>query len=270
MPGPTINDWEYHYNGLTFGGATAYGIKKVDGLSPPDVRVEESAKAEDHGSFVFASYVGPRTVVFEGDILAEHLVASNPASMSARLDALRKAFAPQTSDQGLYIKWPHDARRVLWCRPKRLHFPKDIDFNLGIANWAAEFIAGDPRMYDDATVSVVVAPGAWTTITHNGTFPTPPELVFTVPAGDTAMVDPFVDGSGDVFFRVNTTVNPGSTLRVNMKNKTILLDGVNVYGSLHRNSKWFDLPVGNLDLLFRRTSGGTNATMTVQYSVARI
>jgi hypothetical protein len=76
-----VAEWEYSYNGLTFGGATDFGVQSVEGLSPPDSRESVIEKAESHGSFIYAPFVTERRITFEGDILAEQRALSLPSDI---------------------------------------------------------------------------------------------------------------------------------------------------------------------------------------------
>lgn len=138
-----LNDWEYSYNGLTFGGATTYGVLRVEGLGPPNTKDDIKQKVTTHGAFVFGNYYEERRIVIDGDIL------SDPASLQAAVDTWRTTFTPSAIDLPLLCKKPGVVTRRFNCKVMRRRIIEDDLYELGIARWTLEFVAGDPAIYTE-------------------------------------------------------------------------------------------------------------------------
>lgn len=139
------NDWEYEYNGLTFGGNQIIGVVRVEGLSsPPAYKTDITPRTGAHGSAVFAQFYEERHIIFEGDIVDD-------SNFETNVDTLRTTFAVRTVDTNLLWKLPGINRRRIACRPVRLAIAMERGYDVGITTWAAELVAADPAIYDDIT-----------------------------------------------------------------------------------------------------------------------
>jgi len=139
-----LNDWEFSYGGLVFGGATTYGVLQVTGLGPPDSKEDVKQKVTTHGAFVFANYYGERRIIIDGDIVGA------PTTLQGLVDTWRAAFAPVATPTLLNEKKPTTAERSYKCICTRRKLMVDFLFGLGIARWTVELVAGDPAIYNSA------------------------------------------------------------------------------------------------------------------------
>lgn len=141
-----VGDWEMEYNALTFGGSNVIGVVRVGGLDPPDYKFDIVAKMGAHGSSVFADFYEERHIIIEGDIYD-----ATPIDFEANVNTLRTTFAARATDLNLFWKFPSFNRRRVACRPTRLKIPIEPLYDIGVANWAVELVAGDPAIFDDVT-----------------------------------------------------------------------------------------------------------------------
>ena len=139
-----VADWEYEYNSLTFGGAQVIGVTDVEGLDPPEAKFDIVPKTGTHGSAVFADFYHERHILITGDIMDP-----TPADFEANVNTLRTTFALRTNDLNLYYKLPGVNRRRIACRPLRLKVPMRPGYDIGLAEWVVELVAGIPAIYDD-------------------------------------------------------------------------------------------------------------------------
>lgn len=144
-----LNDWEFSYGGLTFGGSTAYGVLKVQGLGPPNSKDDIKQKVTTHGAFVFANYYEERHIIIDGDILG------TPTTLQGLVDTWRNAFVPVNAAILLNEKKPNIAERSYKCICTRRAIVVDDLYELGIARWTVELVAGDPGIYDAAGTSLL-------------------------------------------------------------------------------------------------------------------
>lgn len=143
-----LNDFEYSYNGLTFGGATQWGVTHVEGLGPTDAKDDVIEKTGADGAFVFAQWYVSRVVLIEGDLVV------TPSAAESTLDTLRTTFANRTADSDLDFKLPGVVTRRIKCRPRRRDWNIDEDYQIGYISWRVEFIAGDPAIYNVSNTKV--------------------------------------------------------------------------------------------------------------------
>lgn len=143
----TLQNWEFSYNGLLFGGATQYGVVRVEGLDPPNIKVDVREKVSRHGSFVYARFYSERRVIITGDIVP---TSGLPEDLEPLVNTWRTTFAPQSADLPLLYKLPGVAVRRINCRPARASIVKDARYELGVATWIVELVAGDPAIYNEA------------------------------------------------------------------------------------------------------------------------
>ena len=143
-----LANWEYSYNGLTFGGNSKYGVISVDGLaSSPDVREDIGTMPIKHGGWSYLDRYDARTVTIEGDL-------NDNATFEASLDAIKLAFYAQANPLPLAFKRPGmsgGGTRTLNCKPEKFTVKIDFDYQLGYAQWIVQLHADDPFLYDGAT-----------------------------------------------------------------------------------------------------------------------
>lgn len=257
-----LNDWEYSYNGLTFGGNNVVGVLKVDGLSMPDVRVDDLIRTADHGEFIYANFLGARTISIQGDIFTSGTIETS-------LDAIRGAFIPQLNPLALNFKFPNAVEKKINCVPTRLNIPVDAPYQIGDVTWDVMLLAGDPRIYaaTQTTNTIALTSGSGSVANSNaGVFSTPPTLVFTGP-GTTFRA---TNNTTSEFLQVNTTLTGAQSLTIDVLNKTILRnDGTNLYGSLDTASTWWVLGPGSTTVAGAITSGfASGSQLQVKFNSA--
>jgi len=250
-----VADWEYSYNGLTFGAAQSVGVMSATGLEPPDYREDISVRMGEHGGYVFAQYVDPRRVIFELD-----LISAGGTDAFTLYHTMKAAFVPQSANLPLVFKWPGQVQRRINCVPSRIAFPIDRDMQIGNARSHVELIAGDPRIYaDTASTAAITTSGATIVANNAGDAPTLFNNAVITGPGTTFTIRDNADAARTVV--VNTTLTAGQTMTINFIDRTIVKsDGSSLYPSLAITSQWWALNPGNTTVLFTVGSGATGAT----------
>lgn len=248
--------WEYSLNDLTFGGATDFGITKVDGLGPPDAREDITDRPSEAGAFIWAEFPTYRRVTFEGEI--------SSTILEQRVTALRKAWAPMKQEGPLRFMFSDDIQKRVVGKTSRLNIPIDLDYSIGYTTWTAEFVAGDPRIYSDTEDTLTLnSPGATGAATNNGTYMTYLETaVITGPGTNFTLKN---NDTGDKIKLLTTLGGGGASITVDFQARTIFKsDGTNLYNTLDlANSRWWWLEVGNNTLKFDVDSGSAGTTKVV-------
>lgn len=240
-----VAELEYQYGAVTFGGATDYSVTRVEGLaSPPDAREELIDKAIEHGSYQFAPFLKERVIIFEGFI-----AVADVTTLEARIASMKASFRNQLSAQPLYFRLPGQPQKRVYCTPKRRHFTMDNDYANGYSEWAAEFTAGDPRLYADVEDSIT----GNGTATNDGDIGTYPIVTITGPATDPSITNSTTSEE----LQINETLVGGDELIIDFLERTVVLNGtVSKYGSLEPTaSDFFDLEPGNNSIVY--AGGGT-------------
>lgn len=269
-----MNEWTWTFNGLTFGGATPYGVSRVEGIGVPDSRVDEVVKVGTHGSFVLADTLDARRVVFEGDIYAE-----DADTFAALVNAWRAAFVPSVNDQPLGLLIPGEDQRRINCVPTRRFLPIENDeYELFYAEWAVEFVAGDPRIYSDVEHAEFTGPvvtsgmifpevfdmtfgggtGGASEITNAGVFDTLPVVIIQGPVTNPTIRSLTQDKALDF----TIVLGENDVLTIDFNDRTVLFNGANRYSALDESSSWWTLQPGDNVIQYQGSvAEGSQATI---------
>lgn len=154
-------EWEFAYNGLTFGGAQDWRIAELEGWDDmPTIRTHDEVRPGHHGLIPGLDLAGGRSVPMT--LRAKFVDTSAAASA---VDDLRTAFAPQAAELPLIGQIVGEPVKQLWCRPRRLSLPTDFRRNIGYLFCDVEFFATDARRYGQnqqtSTVGMPTASSGW-------------------------------------------------------------------------------------------------------------
>ncbi len=272
-----IDTFEYAFEGVTFGGMRSpIGVGSVTGLSRPDGRLSTTDKLTAHGSLVFVRYMGSRIVQFTGTVFARDIATK--AQILARMD---QAFALRDDDTPLFLRHGDGVLKQLNCRPTKFTYPADFHLARGPIQWAAEFVAGDPAIYDADPQVIAVPPedptppgfgfplafplsfggggsGGFATLSNAGTMETSPIVQIQGPASNPILIN--VD-TGD---RVSLTIDIADhdVLVLDFAERTIMLGDESRYYALDAGSVWWDLDPGDTQVQFV-ADGATEETVAI-------
>ena len=140
-------NWEFTYNGLTFGGNNQIGVTLIQGLEHPESKTDIRPNVGRDGSFVHAAFSTERRVTITGDMFA------TVSTLEALIDSWRTAFDNQVSDLNLDYKAGTAADRRIKCRPSKRTLTI-TDYDIGLALWVVELVAADPAIYNTSDVKL--------------------------------------------------------------------------------------------------------------------
>lgn len=278
-----MTDYQFTFNGLTFGGAgAAVQVEGVQGIEDsPDVRASDEARGFADGMFFGRDFLGGRTITIDLLLLAGAL------PFRATVNAVKAAFLP-VQGTTLPLTWtlPGDTPKRAYVRCRRRAVKVDQDYTHGYGHATVQFVAADPRVYEDAPSSVVVglpsasggrtynltynrtygAASAGNTVvaTNAGTYPTKPVVTLT------GMVDtPFLQNvTTGQFLKFNLVLGDGDTLTLDFDARSVQLNGTaSRRSTLSVDSQWFDLVPGANTLKYS-AAGYTASTATVTWRSA--
>jgi hypothetical protein len=287
-----LSDYQYNFNGLTFGEGTQIMVDHAEGFEGFEVRTSDSDEPRNDGAIRGLDYVSARTIAFT---LA--LGETSDTDYETDWATIREAFMPSRStDQALTFKRPGQVERYINCRPIQLVRVEDyLRFNQ-IGHPPLVFRAVDPRIYSSATQSLIATvfasssggmdwpvtnwpidfTGASQTLfsaVNNGTADAYPLIRFYGPTVGTVTGVTLTNLTNGDVLTVSTTITTGQILTADMtaavtgaNTLVVSLDGANRYGSWAVPRAPFRLSPGSNDLKFTVSGTSTDALASIQWS----
>ena len=296
---PTLSNWQFSYQGLTFGSGQAIKVAKVEGLGDlAEIRDGDEARPRDHGQIIGLDLFGGRDVTF--DLEAE----SSSGTVETTLLTLAQVTTPGlTTERPLWFQLPGLPLLAVMARPRKRTTPWDVGYQIGnVASVSVQFHCTDPRIYT-AGASVTVGlpsptagmtfPAAFpltfgataasgVTVTNSGNVESRPVLVISGPVTNPSIQNASIPGSPTITLsnpnQTGYTVLAGDQLTVDLDTHAILYytGGVTAGSPASRGSwlvagsTWWDL-LPNTDNLIQfnsRDSVSVAGTVAVQYASA--
>lgn len=280
-----LADYQYSYNGYTFGQGTSVMIDHAEGFEGFEVRTSDSDQPRNDGAIRGLDYVAARTLGF-----TLSLAETSDTAYEADWATIRGMINPQRStDYPLYFKRPGMVERYINCRPIQLvRVEEYLAFNQ-IGHPTLVFRAADPRIYasltQSATATVYAASAGgmdwpitdWpldytgnfqtlATAVNNGSADAYPLIRFYGPTTGTCTGVTLTNITNGDSLAVGTTITTGQILSADMtaavtgsSSQIISLSGSNRYGSWTVPRSAFRLSPGSNSLKFQVT--GTSVDM---------
>lgn len=285
-------DYQYNFNGLTFGDGTSYMIDHAEGFEGFEVRSSDSDQPRNDGAIRGLDYVSPRTIAF-----TLSLAETSDTSYETDWVALRSAFmASRSTDRALTFKRPGQVERYVNCRPIQLTRVEEYLSFDQIGHPPLVFRAVDPRIYAsdvqqvNATVFATSAGGMDWPVTNwpidftggtqnlavavnNGTADAYPLIRFYGPVVGTVTGVTLTNITNGSVLQVSTTITTGQILTADMtaavtgaNSLVVSLDGSNRYGSWVVPRSAFSLSPGSNSLKFQVTGTSTDAICNLTWN----
>lgn len=278
MAAPALNDWEYYYDPLRFGGDQPFGLTLVEGLHPPESRTDIVNRSEGHGSFIHAGFLLHRTLMFTGDM------AGDSVSFMNRLNTWREAFAPRRTEKELHFKKPHEVQKIIKCVPVRRFYPENPRFSINYVTWNVQLLASDPRIYSadehsqqinptepvggiDPSFTFDVSPGGSAqtgiaTVTNGGVFGAPHKARIDGPTLNPKIINLTTEEWTEFVIELVD----GEYLEIDYLDKIVTLNGqTSRYNTLPGYNKWWVLEPGGQDIQFISDTVGGNTKLTLTW-----
>ena len=175
---PTLNNFEFEFNGLKFGADTAFAVLGAEGLDLAEIRSGDTGWSRDFGQAMGLDLYGGRDITFD------LWMKSNGTSLqSSQLELAAASVAQPNAELPLWFQLPNLPLMCVMCRPRHRKMKIDSDYaaaNIGKPELSLH--ATDPRIYQ-AGVATVISPNhpASTGVLANGNTEMRPILVFNGP-----------------------------------------------------------------------------------------
>ena len=252
----------------------AYLDEPIDGLGLPPVRTSSGNYSGRDGGYVGAQFYGMRLITLTGYFFGSPAV----------LETARRNLAAAVASPSVTLNITSNAgnQYVLFCNIDSLDMP--IIRSMNRAPFKISLIATDPIIYDNSAsgaVSVTVNPArgggitwpvTWpiqwaagsqpTTVNNSGNATIYPTITLT-----NVMTNPTITNqtTGQFFTLSGITTAAGDQLVIDMKNRTVLLNGGSVLPYVTSTSSWWPLLPGNNSINLTTNSGTDNVVATVSW-----
>lgn len=281
---PTLENYQWEYNGLTLGANTPYGVLKAEGLDFATPRHGDIPWPRDHGEARGLDVFGGR------DVILDLWVKSDGTSLQHALLALAAAqnIMP-TAEMPLWFQLPNLPIMCVMCRPRKRTYPIDSDYSAAnIAKPELSLHATDPRIYSagkEASVALGDSPetGGLIAAVNAGNTETRFVVIFQGEVENPALQNLVISQEPTLRFTLpgepeENTVPPDYQLSVNtgIPHLVQLYNGTVAEGDwttamklLTWDSIWYDLIPGENTLRYHASATSNPAsTATVQWASA--
>lgn len=252
-------------------------VKKVAGLDMPDFRINERTREGMDGGSLDIDFAEMRTIVIDGTVYGDS------SSLQGYLETLKANYAPSNTSYPLYFYAPGLGQRMIYCKSLGVKYDWDTAVRLGMSPIQIQLKAEDPTIYIGEQIMLSCG------LTSGGSgsgFPYgfPRDFGSSISGSNTVnaynlgnkpvgalirfkeVISPVVvnDTTGD-YLQLDATIASGEYYELDLKNRTVRLDGItNRRNLLANSSRWFLLQPGDNMLRFTGTPNGT-ADMDVYY-----
>jgi hypothetical protein len=173
---PTLENFQFEYNGLTFGAGTSFAVLHADGLDLADIRSGDVSWSRDHGQAKGLDLYGGRDVIF--DIWMK---ANGTSLQSSQLELAAATVVRPSEELPLWFQLPNLPLLCIMCRPRKKLLKVETDYaaaNIGQPELTLH--ATDPRIYA-AGIETTIKPAKTAKLNNTGNTEMRPILVVTGP-----------------------------------------------------------------------------------------
>lgn len=262
-----VRNGQYEYNGLLI-NSDWLQAEKVQGLFtlPAFKTVGDSEMDESHGGRLGRDLLSMKEVVMELGVHADSLTL-----LRERIRIINDTFQPRAQELPLVYQQAGIGKLQIPCRPRKVGgFPSDYETaTFQISRGAIMLLAPDPRALSmvDSAVAIGIASGATqgqSNVTMSGNFNGGawPILKITGPALNPRITNNLLNRA----IRIDVNVPAGSTLTIDVKKRTVDLDGVDKRAFVRSDNQWWVLARGTQQVTYNRADSPANtSTLTVTW-----
>lgn len=255
-------------------GSNGVWLTEIDGLEMPSIRTSTGNYAGRDGGFVGAQYYSARSISIQGTAFS-----SSVASLETTRQTMQSALLGNSVTMNILT----NAGNNYTIKANLLDFSMPIKGSLFSTSYKIELLAPDPTIYSNQNAFTPVAIPLTTT---NGfvipfTLPlalSPSSGGTTITNAGTVAVYPIITLTGVVTNPVLTNSTTGNNLSlllttantdviiINMQQRTVTLNGSNIFGDVATGSAWWFLNPGanKVSLSSGNAADTVSATITWQ------
>lgn len=232
--------FQYEYRGVLLGANSTYQMESLDGLiGLPAVRDGNEDRSDTHGQWPGRQLLGPR--ILQGSV---NIINLTSTALENALNSLVTIFQNSQTERGFYFMRPGQAKKVIFCNPRRVEVTSKYETTKGIARGSFELKASDPIIYSAAESTVAIGANTTVGITQSGNYDegTYPIIRYTAPVTN-PVISNALDGGRTI--RLNITTGAGQTLDIDTKKQSVRVNGVTQLNAIRSDNQWWALLPGN-------------------------
>ena len=256
---------------LILGNGTSYAVTQIDGIGMPNVDAADGSRPREQGDMVGIDFLGGRDITITGDVTADG------TSLQHALQALAKVTTTTIGYGGveypLWINVPNlvsvgvNTPLAAMVRPRKRDIPFDLAHTAGLASYALQFSATDPRWYTASVTASRTNTGA-ITITNAGNYETRPIYTVTGPINTGWTLS-----NGTATITVNKALTSGSTLVLDSDFHTATYTpsgggATNGRGYLGASPGWWSCAPGTTTVTLAGSGASGSTALSASYSSA--
>jgi hypothetical protein len=280
MAAPILDDYSYMFadtgvllnanNNVPIVGQPIYDVLKVSGLDLGNIRTSMRIAEGEDGGTVEGEYLDPRTIVFEGVVFCH-----SSDSIEALLDNLKANYQPTRNSQPLYIKAPGTEQRIVYCKSLGVKYDLDQARRYNSTSFQIILQASDPVIYGSTVKPIygtlssetigghgfdhafdmgfggVTTSGSQITIVNEGNKAVGAVINLLGPVVNPRLVS---DTTGKTLSLTLTAGTSSDTISVDLKKRTVKLNGASRRGSVVDENGWFLIVPGTNVLRYQAQS----------------
>lgn len=276
-----MSQYIVNVNGLVFGTKPFYLTPALQGISKPQIRTTGDDFSGADGGYIGGQNYSRRTIVLNGFVEGgTQFVQDRIDEMNAGLPIRQTLPVFVTSYTGvtryteavltdiksdIEIENQRMFQITLLCPDAYFYDAGDgVDPNSGWLEQSIYKTVGGGFILPVIT-PIVTSPGTTpATITNSGAVTISPQIVlkdrFTNPK--------ITNKRTGQFIKINVTTAPGDTVTIDMKNRTIVLNGGSIAAYRSSDSSWWTLPPGDSMVTLESDSGADNTTGKIRWRAA--
>lgn len=257
-----------------------YFLDRVEGLLDiPEIRTSQYNYSGDDGGSIPQQFYGMREIGLTGRV---------HATTAALSETKRKAFVDAIASKKLEIRVITFAGNVYKINANLTSFRSDIDRDTKRkSRFLLQALAPDPLLYDDVDAEIIATiprkiaggyptpytlPVAWGAATqpidvvNSGNVPIKPVIEYVGSATNPRMTN---HTTGE-YIQVNVSTVATDELIVDLKDRSIMLNGGSILSSMSDGSTWFQLEAGSNLLELTTNSGSDTVEGLIKYRSGHI
>lgn len=254
-------------------GSNGVWLSELDGLEMPKIRTSTGNYAGRDGGFIGAQYFAPRDISIQGTAFSSDV---------ASLETVRRNLQSALLGDTVTLNIVTNAGNSYSINANLIDFSMPIKGNVFSAAYKIELLAPDPTIYSSANA---VTPVTLTPIVTSG-FVIPFTLPLTLPSSSlptsitnagTVAVYPLITMTGIAtnpvltnnttgeFFGLNVTTATSDVISINMAQRSVTLNGSNIFGDVGSGSAWWFLVPGGNEVSLTTSSGSDTVVTTITW-----
>lgn len=266
-------------NGYTVNDSTAGGSVtldgEIDGLEVPAIRTSSGNNSGRDGGYVGAQFYEARDIGLQG-----HIAASDVATLETARKALQAAV--KSDSVTLQLVTNAGAAYVIYCN--LIDFKMPVTRSSFSADFTMDLLAPDPTIYDDTAGGALTANlpklvsggytypvvykvvysggGSPTTITNSGDTNVFPTITLTGTMNNPVLTN---NTTGLVFSLTGLITGPSDVVVIDMRQRTVTLNGSSIFNLVGAFSDWWYLQPGGNSITLTTPNSGDTVTGVVSW-----